>query len=77
MLERRRYSERPPRDEYVLTARGRDFRPVLVALLAFGSRHFAAAGGHVVTRQRPSGVFARPCADRRSGTRKTARAPRA
>ena len=31
MLERRRYSERPPRNEYVLTERGRDFRTVLVA----------------------------------------------
>jgi DNA-binding HxlR family transcriptional regulator len=40
LLERRRYSERPPRDEYVLTQRGRDFRPVLLALLAFGNRHF-------------------------------------
>ena len=26
LLERRRYSERPPRDEYNLTPRGRDFR---------------------------------------------------
>ena len=26
LLERRRYSERPPRDEYLLTERGRDFR---------------------------------------------------
>ena len=34
LLERRRYSERPPRDEYVLTERGRDFKPVLVALVA-------------------------------------------
>ena len=39
-LERRRYSEHPPRDEYVLTARGHDFRPVLLAMLAFGNRHF-------------------------------------
>src|SRR5216683_2715730 len=38
LLERRRYSERPPRDEYVLTARGRDFRPVLIALMAWGNR---------------------------------------
>ena len=29
LLERRRYNERPPRDEYLLTERGRDFRPVL------------------------------------------------
>src|SRR3982751_5921060 len=38
LLERRRYSERPPRDEYVLTQRGRDFRPVLLSLLAFGNK---------------------------------------
>jgi DNA-binding HxlR family transcriptional regulator len=35
LMERRRYSERPPRDEYVLTACGRDFRPVLWSLLAW------------------------------------------
>ncbi len=40
MLERRRYNERPPRDAYVLTPRGTDFRPVLLAMLAFGNRHF-------------------------------------
>jgi len=44
MLERRSYSEHPPRDEYVLTARGRDFHDVLLALLAFGNRHFAPEG---------------------------------
>jgi len=33
LLEKRRYSERPPRHEYVLTPRGRDFREVLQALL--------------------------------------------
>ena len=40
LLERRSYREHPPREEYVLTARGRDFRPVLLALLAFGNRHY-------------------------------------
>lgn len=40
MLEKRRYSERPPRDEYVLTERGRDYLPVLHALGAWGARHF-------------------------------------
>src|SRR5271167_4909995 len=39
LLERRRYNEHPPRDEYVLTERGRDFRPVLLSLLAWGNRH--------------------------------------
>jgi DNA-binding HxlR family transcriptional regulator len=45
MLEKRLYSERPARHEYLLTERGRDFRTVLVALLAFGDRHFAVGGG--------------------------------
>jgi DNA-binding HxlR family transcriptional regulator len=47
LLRRRPYSERPPRYEYVLTARGRDFRPVLVALLAWGNKHFAPEGPSV------------------------------
>src|SRR5436305_9679729 len=37
LLERRRYSERPPRYEYLLTERGRDFRPVMQAMLAWGN----------------------------------------
>ena len=41
LLERRRYHERPPRHEYVLTQCGRDFRPVVIALLAWGNSHFA------------------------------------
>jgi DNA-binding HxlR family transcriptional regulator len=44
LLERRRYSEHPPRDEYVPTSRGRDFRPVLIAFLAWGNKHFAPEG---------------------------------
>ena len=48
LLERRRYSDHPPRDEYVPTARGRDFRPVLVSLLAWGNKHFAPEGPSVI-----------------------------
>jgi DNA-binding HxlR family transcriptional regulator len=44
LLERRRYREHPPRDEYVLTGRGRDFWPVLVLLTEWGNRHFAEEG---------------------------------
>ncbi len=44
LLERRRYCERPPRDEYVLTERGRDFRPVMLSLMNWGNRHFAPEG---------------------------------
>lgn len=39
LLEKRRYSERPPRDEYVLTAKGRDFLPILAAIAAWGREH--------------------------------------
>lgn len=47
LLEKRRYSERPPRDEYVLTDAGRDFLPVLFALAAWGGKH---RGGGEFTR---------------------------
>lgn len=47
LLERRLYSERPPRHEYVPTQRGRDFRPVLLALMSWGNRHFAPEGPNV------------------------------
>jgi DNA-binding HxlR family transcriptional regulator len=68
MLERRRYSERPPRDEYVLTGRGRDFRSVLVALMAFGNRHFAPEGESVQIVDAVTGEPAEPVlVDRRSG----------
>ncbi len=36
LLARRRYEERPPRDEYVLTDKGRDFYAVLAAMWRFG-----------------------------------------
>jgi DNA-binding HxlR family transcriptional regulator len=68
LLERRRYSERPPRDEYVLTERGRDFRPVLWALLAWGNKHFAPEGRSVVVVDSVTGVEADPLlVDRRTG----------
>jgi DNA-binding HxlR family transcriptional regulator len=68
MLEKRRYNERPPRDEYVLTARGRDFRPVLLSLLAFGNRHFAPEGASVALVDAATGAPAEPLLiDARSG----------
>jgi len=48
LLERRRYNARPPRFEYVLTERGRDFRPVLMSLLTWGNKHFAPEGPSVI-----------------------------
>src|SRR4029079_10721833 len=56
LLERRRYSERPSRDEYLLTERGRDFRTVVLALLAWGNRHFAPEGARVKLVNRNEGV---------------------
>jgi DNA-binding HxlR family transcriptional regulator len=60
LLERRRYSEHPPRDEYVLTERGRDFRPVLLALLQWGNRHFAPEGAAVQLANRRTGALVEP-----------------
>src|ERR1700720_3669856 len=60
LLERRRYSDPPPRDEYVPTARGRDFRPVLVSLLAWGNKHFAPEGPSVILINRNTGVAVDP-----------------
>ena len=71
-LERRQYSERPPRDEYVLTPRGQDFRPVLWAIVAFGNRHFAPEGESVVLVDAETGLLADPVlVDRVSGKEMT------
>lgn len=43
VLARRRYSERPPRDEYVLTDAGEALLPVLTALREWGERYAAPA----------------------------------
>jgi len=68
LLERHRYSAHPPRDEYRPTQRGRDFRPVLIALLAFGNRHFAPEGASVTIVDAQTGVEAEPIiVDRATG----------
>jgi Predicted transcriptional regulators len=52
----------------VLTARGRDFRPVLVALLAWGNRHFAPEGASVLLVDAKTGTAVEPIlVDRVSG----------
>ncbi len=48
LLEKRRYSERPPRDEYVLTASGQDFLPVLMMLGAWAQRNHRSALNHYI-----------------------------
>lgn len=46
LLQKHRYSEHPPRDEYQLTEAGRDFLPVLFMIGAWGRKH--RAGGKLV-----------------------------
>ncbi|MNJ94528.1 putative HTH-type transcriptional regulator YybR [compost metagenome] len=41
LLEKRRYSEHPPREEYLLTAAGHDFLPVLFMIGTWGRKHRA------------------------------------
>lgn len=68
VLERRIYSERPARYEYILTDAGRDFRSVIVALHAWGNRHLALEGASVVLVNAKSGAVAEPVlVDRDSG----------
>jgi DNA-binding HxlR family transcriptional regulator len=68
LLKRQRYSDKPPRYEYVLTDRGRDFRPVLIALLTWGNKHFAPEGPSVLLADQDTGAVAEPVmVDRVSG----------
>lgn len=48
LIEKRRYSQRPPRDEYLLTEAGRDFLPILAAIGAWGAKY---NGTGALTRQ--------------------------
>ena len=67
-LERRPYQDRPVRHEYVLTALGWDFAPVLTALMAFGNRHYAAEGIASQMVEAATGLPAEPVlVDRRTG----------
>ena len=59
MLERRRYSERPPRHEYVLTAMGQEFMDVLMSMVRWGDRWTAGeAGAPALYRHRACGQIA-------------------
>jgi DNA-binding HxlR family transcriptional regulator len=44
VMEARRYSERPPRQEYVLTAKGRALSPVLLTMAEWGDQHVYGVG---------------------------------
>jgi DNA-binding HxlR family transcriptional regulator len=52
LFERCLYNERPPRYEYVLTAKGRDFFGVIMAIFAWGNRHLAPEGKSLMLAER-------------------------
>jgi DNA-binding HxlR family transcriptional regulator len=52
LFERRPYSKRPPRHDYVLTAKGRDLFPVVMAIFAWGNKHMAPKGETVLIASR-------------------------
>ncbi len=73
LLERREYSARPPRYEYIPTSRGEDFWPVLVALLDWGNKH-CSPQEYVVLVNRATGKRVEPSlVEARSGQRITAK----
>jgi hypothetical protein len=39
LIVKSRYSQHPPRDEYLLTDAGRDFLPILMAIGAWGRKY--------------------------------------
>jgi DNA-binding HxlR family transcriptional regulator len=60
VLERRRYSERPARDEYRLTPKGLDLYPVVVALLGWGDKWMTDGPPPVELRHRDCGEIVHP-----------------
>ncbi|QRX82056.1 helix-turn-helix domain-containing protein [Glaciimonas sp. PAMC28666] len=60
LMERRQYLEKPPRYEYLLTASGTAFKPVMIALLAWGNDHFTPDGVSVVLTDLHTGAIVEP-----------------
>jgi DNA-binding HxlR family transcriptional regulator len=68
VLERCRYQDHPPRDEYRLTDRGRDLRDVLVVLKQWGDRWGGLPSSPIRLERTDTGEELEPVlADRRSG----------
>jgi len=55
IMERRRRSDRPAQYEYVLTAKGRDLGPALIALTNWGDRWASADGPPILYRHADCG----------------------
>ena len=73
VLERREYSTRPPRFEYVLTSKGTDLCDLLLVMVRFGDRWLAGRRGRrCCTGTVPAARSARPnCAARTAARRCT------
>ncbi|MGK8489899.1 winged helix-turn-helix transcriptional regulator [Nocardia asiatica] len=68
LLERRRYNQSPPRYEYLITDKGRDLSPVIVALYAWGRKHTGSnAPSVVLTDQDTDEEIVPGLVDQRSG----------
>ncbi|GGL86629.1 winged helix-turn-helix transcriptional regulator [Nakamurella endophytica] len=68
LVERRRYSDRPPRDEYVLTPLGHSYRAVVVALFAVTTAATAPASRPLLLVDRATGREVEPVlVDRATG----------
>jgi DNA-binding HxlR family transcriptional regulator len=55
LLERVRYQDRPPRHEYHLTDKGRDFFPVIAAMMRWGDLWLAPDGPPIVLHHKTCG----------------------
>ena len=72
VMETRLYCERPPRREYVLTAKGRDLLPVLLTLKQWGDRHVYGGATpveltHTCGAGLRAGVVCEACGERVTG----------
>jgi len=68
LLERRRYQERPPRDEYIITDAGREFLPVVAMMMDFGNKHFSPNGIDTVIIDKATGKLMSPTlVDKKTG----------
>jgi DNA-binding HxlR family transcriptional regulator len=56
VLERRQYSEHPPRDEYFLTDAGRELYPLILTTMQWGDRHLAGQSGPPMTLEHHCGA---------------------
>jgi DNA-binding HxlR family transcriptional regulator len=60
VLDKVRYSDTPPRDEYVITEMGRELWPALHTLSAWGGRHLSANGSRRVFAHAACGTLVGP-----------------